>query len=99
MSLRLRLTLLYTTLLGGVLLIFGALVYGMVSVVLLDQVDATLEQSAERIITRLRVTPTRDFDPAFSIRFPAGRKFNYSGMGSRPRTANSSSSALPSAIK
>jgi two-component system, OmpR family, sensor kinase len=63
MSLRLRLTLLYTTLLGGVLLIFGALVYGMVSVVLLDQVDATLEQSAERIITRLRVTPTRDFDP------------------------------------
>jgi two-component system, OmpR family, sensor kinase len=63
MSLRQRLTLLYTTLLGGVLLIFGALVYGMVSVVLLDQVDATLEQSAERIITRLRVTSTRDFDP------------------------------------
>jgi two-component system, OmpR family, sensor kinase len=63
MSLRLRLTLLYTTLLGGVLLIFGALVYGMVSVVLLDQVDATLEQSADRIITRLRVMPTRDFDP------------------------------------
>jgi two-component system, OmpR family, sensor kinase len=63
MSLRLRLTLLYTSLLGGVLLIFGALVYGMVSVVLLDQVDATLEQSAERIITRLRVLPTRDFDP------------------------------------
>jgi two-component system, OmpR family, sensor kinase len=59
MSLRLRLTLLYTSLLGGVLLIFGALVYGMVSVVLLDQIDATLEQSAERIITRLRVQPPR----------------------------------------
>jgi two-component system, OmpR family, sensor kinase len=26
-------------------------------------VDATLEQSADRIITRLRVMPTRDFDP------------------------------------
>jgi two-component system, OmpR family, sensor kinase len=63
MSLRLRLTLLYTSLLGGVLLIFGALVYGMVSVVLLDQIDATLEQSAERIITRLRVQPTKNFDP------------------------------------
>jgi hypothetical protein len=34
MSLRLRLTLLYTTLAGGVLLIFGTLVYGMVSLVL-----------------------------------------------------------------
>ncbi len=56
MSLRLRLTLLYTSLLGGVLLIFGSLVYGMVSIVLLDQVDTTLSQEAEQIINELSVS-------------------------------------------
>ena len=35
MSLRLRLTLLYTTLPGGVLLLFGALVYWLVCMVLI----------------------------------------------------------------
>ena len=47
MSLRLRLTLLYTTLLGGTLLLFGALVYGLVSLVLVGQVDNTLTQQAD----------------------------------------------------
>ncbi|HSV86163.1 MAG TPA: ATP-binding protein [Levilinea sp.] len=70
MSLRLRLTLVYTSLLGGVLLIFGTLVYGMVSVVLLDQVDTTLEQSAGRIITRLRILHDRTFDPRSLAEFP-----------------------------
>jgi two-component system OmpR family sensor kinase len=63
MSLRLRLTLLYTTLLGGVLLIFGALVYGLVSVVLLDQIDNTLTQAANQLIDRLRVNSDNLFDP------------------------------------
>ncbi|MDR3573338.1 MAG: ATP-binding protein [Anaerolineaceae bacterium] len=62
MSLRLRLTLLYTTLLGGVLLIFGALVYGLVSVTLLDQVDSTLTQATNQLIDRLRVGSNNQFD-------------------------------------
>ena len=62
MSLRLRLTLLYTTLVGGVLLIFGSLVYSLVNVVLLDQVDNTLTQSSEQIITRLKVNSYNQFD-------------------------------------
>jgi len=63
MSLRLRLTLLYTTLLGGVLLIFGALVYGLVSVILLDQMDTSLSQSAERLVAQLRINSSGKFDP------------------------------------
>jgi two-component system, OmpR family, sensor kinase len=43
MSLRLRLTLLYSTFMGGILLIFGAAVYILVNVILLNQVDTMLE--------------------------------------------------------
>ena len=63
MSLRLRLTLLYTTLLGGVLLIFGALVYGLVSLILLNQIDNTLSQSTDRLIAQLRVNMAGQVDP------------------------------------
>ena len=63
MSLRLRLTLLYTTLLGGVLLIFGALVYGLVNVNLRDQVDGTLTLATNQLIDRLRVNSLNQFDP------------------------------------
>jgi two-component system, OmpR family, sensor kinase len=62
MSLRLRLTLLYTTLAGSVLLIFGTLVYGLVSIVLLDQVDNTLTQAATQIISKLSVNSFSQFD-------------------------------------
>lgn len=50
MSLRLRLTLLYTTFMGGILLIFGAAVYILVNVILLNQVDTMLEGVARDII-------------------------------------------------
>ncbi|MBC7876845.1 MAG: HAMP domain-containing protein [Anaerolineales bacterium] len=42
MSLRLRLTLLYSTFMGGILLIFGATIYILVNVILLNQVDTML---------------------------------------------------------
>ncbi|MCJ7661321.1 MAG: HAMP domain-containing protein, partial [Anaerolineales bacterium] len=45
MSLRARLTLLYTTLLGVILLIFGASIYGLVSYLLVNQIDETLIQT------------------------------------------------------
>ncbi len=50
MSLRLRLTLLYSTLAGGILLIFGTAVYILISVILLDQVDNMLAATAHDII-------------------------------------------------
>lgn len=50
MSLRLRLTLLYSTLVGGILLIFGSAVYILISIILLNQVDNTLAATAQQII-------------------------------------------------
>jgi signal transduction histidine kinase len=54
MSLRLRLTIIYTTLLSGVVLLLSIVVYSMVSVVVTNQVDAELEQSANQIIDAMR---------------------------------------------
>lgn len=47
MSLRARLTLLYTSLLGGILLLFGVAVYLIISYLLIAQVDLALYQSFE----------------------------------------------------
>ncbi len=49
MSLRLRLTLLYSTFIGGILLIFGAAVYILVNFILLNQVDTMLAAVARDI--------------------------------------------------
>ena len=54
MSLRLRLTIIYTTLLSGVVLLLSIVVYSMVSVVITNQVDSDLQQSADRIIAGMR---------------------------------------------
>jgi two-component system OmpR family sensor kinase len=45
MSLRLRLTILYSALTGGILLIFGVLVYFLVNVLLVTQIDNTIIQT------------------------------------------------------
>jgi two-component system, OmpR family, sensor kinase len=63
MSLRLRLTLLYTTMLGGVILIFGSLVYALVSFILLDQIDSNLTRASEDLISRIRVNAADSIDP------------------------------------
>jgi len=64
MPLRLRLTLLYTSLLGGTLLLFGSLVYGLVSLVLVGQLDNTLSQQADLLTSGLlRVNASNQFDP------------------------------------
>lgn len=68
MPLRLRLTLLYTSLLGGILLIFGVLVYVLVSALLLDQVDRTLRATAQNIIKNSRVSAVGELD---IIRLPS----------------------------
>ncbi|GAB4400324.1 MAG: HAMP domain-containing sensor histidine kinase [Anaerolineales bacterium] len=68
MPLRARLTLLYTSLLGGILLIFGMLVYVLVSALLLDQVDRTLRATAQNIIKNSRVSAVGELD---IIRLPS----------------------------
>jgi heavy metal sensor kinase len=62
MSLRLRLSITYSALVGVVLLLFGFLVFSIVSQVLLEQIDSRLSQSANQIIERLRVSANNQFD-------------------------------------
>lgn len=69
MSLRLRLTLLYTTLLGGTLFLFGALVYSLVSWVLVLQIDNVLIQQADSLDDYLRVNAANQFDPRLLAEF------------------------------
>ncbi|RPI84876.1 MAG: sensor histidine kinase [Chloroflexi bacterium] len=49
MSLRARLTLLYTALVGGILILFGVAVYGYVTITLINRIDENLEVTAEGI--------------------------------------------------
>jgi two-component system OmpR family sensor kinase len=62
MSLRLRLTILYTSLLGGVLLIFGVVVYVLVSYMLINQIDELLTRTANEIVAVMRVNAAGELD-------------------------------------
>lgn len=68
MSLRLRLTLLYSTLVGGILLVFGAAVYSLISIILLNQVDDTLAGTVQDILKVTQVNSTGEIN---SISLPA----------------------------
>lgn len=57
MSLRLRLTLLYSTLMGAILLVIGAAVILVVSALLFNQIDNTLEAAQKNIIENILVNP------------------------------------------
>jgi len=57
MSLRLRLTILYSAITGGILLIFGILLYSLVNILLVTQVDTTLFQTANDLLLGWRVGP------------------------------------------
>ena len=57
MTLRARLTLLYSSLVMGILLIFGAGVYLLVSVVLVNHIDDQLEATVRDIVSVTRVDP------------------------------------------
>ncbi len=62
MPLRLRLTLLFTSMLGGTLLLFGSLVYGLVSLILVGQVDTILALQADTVLKELQVNSSGKFD-------------------------------------
>ena len=53
MSLRLRLTLLYSTLMGAILLVISAAVILVINRVLLQQVDETLEKSQQIVFKKI----------------------------------------------
>jgi signal transduction histidine kinase len=55
MSLRLRLTILYSALTGGILLLFGMLIFLLFNVLLINQVDTILLDTARDALTRIRV--------------------------------------------
>jgi len=50
MSLRARLTILYSSLVGGILLLFGVVVYQLVSINLINQIDELLVQTAVDLV-------------------------------------------------
>ena len=64
MSLRLRLILLYSTVAGGILLTFGAAVYIIITVLLLNQADNTLASTAHDIIQQTRINSLAQIDVA-----------------------------------
>ncbi len=62
MSLRTRLTVLYAVVAGAILMFFGIAIYGLVSVMLVDQMDLALNQTAHQIITNTRVNALGDLE-------------------------------------
>jgi signal transduction histidine kinase len=62
MSLRARLTLLYSLLVGGILLLFGVAVYQLVDVILVDQIDNTLAKTAGELIALTQTTSVGGVD-------------------------------------
>ena len=55
MSLRLRLTLLYSTLMGAILLVISAAVTLVVTALLLNQIDETLDAAQQVVIKKIKV--------------------------------------------
>ncbi|MBN2388761.1 MAG: HAMP domain-containing protein [Anaerolineales bacterium] len=62
MSLRVRLTILYSALTGGILLLFGVLIYVLVSMLLINQVEDNLLQTFNDIIENTRVDSVGDLN-------------------------------------
>ena len=66
MSLRLRLTLLYSTLTGGILLVFAAAVIMVFNALLVNQIDDRLEIAAGEVIRGIEVDSLGQVDPAIT---------------------------------
>ena len=58
MSLRLRLTIIFTTLLSSVVILLSIVIYSIVSVVMINQIDSMLEQRAGELISTLKYDST-----------------------------------------
>lgn len=60
MSLRNRLTFLYTTLTGGILIVFGVLVYVLLDMLLVNQADNLLKQTVVEVLSKSQVNQVGD---------------------------------------
>lgn len=67
MSLRARLTIFYTSLLGALLLFFGFAVYTLVSSILIGQIDNRLESASAELIFLMFFNEEGDFDISTSL--------------------------------
>jgi two-component system OmpR family sensor kinase len=63
MSLRLRLTILYSALSGGILLLFGVIVISLVNVILLTQIDDSILQTYTQLIKDWRIGSSGEIVP------------------------------------
>jgi len=62
MSLQSRLTFLFSTLIGTILLVFGILVYGLVNLILIDQIDQRLVVTSQKIISQVSASINNQID-------------------------------------
>ncbi len=67
MSLRLRLTLLYSTLMGAILLVTSAAVTYVITSLLLNQIDNSLEAAQQVIINKIVITDLGKIDSRIEI--------------------------------
>lgn len=72
MSLRARLTLFYTSILGSVLILFGVAVYLSISLVLIRQVDRNLENVTNDLLQIVEIDRMGDFRLTSQFSFNAG---------------------------
>jgi len=69
MSLRARLTILYSSLVGGILLLFGVVVYQLVSINLINQIDELLVQTAVDLVDNTEFNAIGGLDMASEPEF------------------------------
>ena len=62
MSLRLRLTLIYTGVLSSVLLLLSVVVYSLISILFVNLVDSRLGEAADQIVTTLWANPSGEIE-------------------------------------
>ena len=97
MTLRFRLTLLYTALMGGVILIYGSLAYGLVSIFLHDQIDNSLTQEANSLIDQIRVNSANQMDLRIfhKINISENSYVQFWGMDGQMQSSRPSNFELP----
>ncbi len=77
MSLRVRLTLQYSALTGGILLIFGGLIFALVNGLLYTQVDNALLSTYNEMVTGWRVAPDGAINPKITPKFNLSENIYY----------------------
>jgi two-component system, OmpR family, sensor kinase len=90
MSLRFRLTILYSALTGGILLIFGVLVFFLVNVLLITQIDTTIVQTYSDLIKSWRVGPNGSITPGVMNELNLTANISYQVWDQRGRLSFSS---------